>query len=400
MDAIRTYLESMFAQLPNTDAVKKAKAELSQMMEDKYLELCKEGKSQNEAVGTVIAEFGNLDEIADSLGIGHVVHAEKKQEERKVLTLQQVKDFLSDAGRAAHCTALGVLLCITSVAPLIIFAAFEDEGYLGEAIACALGVALLFVFIAAGVGLFIFSGSVKSPWKFLDSELCSIDVSSAEYVSTQKNAYRSTYNIALTVGVVLCILCIVPVSVVGALELESDLLVTIMASLIFVICGLGVFLLVSTSGKNASFQKLLSLNDVTTVSGSYGKEAKYSNKTVAAIMSVFWPTVTVVYFIVSFATHYWQYTWLIFVVGGIVSLLIKNLCTLEEGQASYSASGKEPVHYTNKTVEEIMGVFWPTVTCVYLIWSFLTFQWHITWIIWPVAAIASMLMRNIYGKDN
>ena len=34
MDAIRSYLESMFAQLPNTEAVKKAKAELLQMMEE------------------------------------------------------------------------------------------------------------------------------------------------------------------------------------------------------------------------------------------------------------------------------------------------------------------------------------------------------------------------------
>ena len=31
------------------------------MMEDKYTELKNEGKSENEAVGTVIAEFGNLD---------------------------------------------------------------------------------------------------------------------------------------------------------------------------------------------------------------------------------------------------------------------------------------------------------------------------------------------------
>ena len=62
MEAIRNYLETMFLNLPNTPEVYKAKNELWQMMEDKYTELKNEGKSENEAVGTVIAEFGNLDD--------------------------------------------------------------------------------------------------------------------------------------------------------------------------------------------------------------------------------------------------------------------------------------------------------------------------------------------------
>jgi mannose/fructose/N-acetylgalactosamine-specific phosphotransferase system component IID len=81
-------------------------------------------------------------------------------------------------------------------------------------------------------------------------------------------------------------------------------------------------------------------------------------------------------------------------------MLIKNLCAPSEKEAAYVVNKNQSVHYTNKTVEEIMSVFWPVVTCVYLIWSFLTFDWHITWIIWPIAAIASMLVRNICGKDN
>ena len=38
MNTIRSYLESMFAKLPNTPDVIKAKCELGQMMEDKYTE--------------------------------------------------------------------------------------------------------------------------------------------------------------------------------------------------------------------------------------------------------------------------------------------------------------------------------------------------------------------------
>ena len=75
MEAIRNYLETMFLNLPNTPEVYKAKNELWQMMEDKYTELKAEGKSENEAVGTVISEFGNLDELAKDLGIEQIVHS-------------------------------------------------------------------------------------------------------------------------------------------------------------------------------------------------------------------------------------------------------------------------------------------------------------------------------------
>ena len=74
METIRNYLESMFANLPGTPEVRKAKDELWQMMEDKYTELKNEGKTENEAIGIVISEFGNLDELARDLGIDNIVN--------------------------------------------------------------------------------------------------------------------------------------------------------------------------------------------------------------------------------------------------------------------------------------------------------------------------------------
>lgn len=68
METIKNYLETMFRNLPDTDQVRKAKKELLQMMEDKFSELRNNGVSENEAVGTVISEFGNLEELAEDLG--------------------------------------------------------------------------------------------------------------------------------------------------------------------------------------------------------------------------------------------------------------------------------------------------------------------------------------------
>ena len=55
--------------------------------------------------------------------------------------------------------------------------------------------------------------------------------------------------------------------------------------------------------------------------------------------------------------------------------------------------------YINKFAEGIMEVYWPTITCLYLIISFVTMDWHITWVIWPVAAIAHRLLEVVLAVE-
>lgn len=83
------------------------------MMEDKYNELIAEGKSDNEAVGTVIAEFGNLDEISEELGIQNVV-MDKKDVTRRSVSMEEIKKYLHERINYAYKLALGVFLCIIS----------------------------------------------------------------------------------------------------------------------------------------------------------------------------------------------------------------------------------------------------------------------------------------------
>lgn len=69
MDDIRGYLESVFSKLPQTPEAYRAKDELGQMMEDKYAELLAQGMSEKEAAKATIDEFGNPDEVLESLGV-------------------------------------------------------------------------------------------------------------------------------------------------------------------------------------------------------------------------------------------------------------------------------------------------------------------------------------------
>ena len=69
METIKNYLDNMFAGFPKTPEIMKLKNDLMLSMEDKYNELKYSGKSENEAVGIVISEFGNIDELVKEMGI-------------------------------------------------------------------------------------------------------------------------------------------------------------------------------------------------------------------------------------------------------------------------------------------------------------------------------------------
>ncbi len=42
---------------------------------------------------------------------------------------------------------------------------------------------------------------------------------------------------------------------------------------------------------------------------------------------------------------------------------------------------------TRETVEQISNIYWTIVVAIYLGWSFYTMDWHITWLVWPVAGV-------------
>ena len=82
--------------------------------------------------------------------------------------------------------------------------------------------------------------------------------------------------------------------------------------------------------------------------------------------------------------------------------MLLNINSASTIGGSYSQKAKKnngEVKYNNKVVKVIMDVYWSTITCIYLIWSFLTFNWEHTWIIWPIAAVVQTMIKGIYGIE-
>lgn len=321
METIKNYLETMFANMPNTPEVKKAKAELLSMMEDKFNEMIADGVNENQAVGTVIAEFGNLDELAEDLGLTKELQETHEREESKprhFLRMDEVEDYLNVAKGNGLLIGIGVLLCITSVTWPILFE-FLLKGQLGD----GFGVTGMFISIAIAVALFVFAGIRGKDWEFLDKELCQIDMSTADMVKSKKRAFKVPHAVIIAVAIMLFILWIPTV----AIDVE------IVSNCLFYFVGVGVCMIVYASTVMGSYEKVLKLNDSKTISGSYGKDEGdivYINKFAEGIMEVYWPTITCLYLIISFVTMDWHITWVIWPVAGIVHRLLEVVLAVEE----------------------------------------------------------------------
>ena len=94
-----------------------------------------------------------------------------------------------------------------------------------------------------------------------------------------------------------------------------------MLSASFVIAGFGVVFFVSSGIIWSSYEKLLQ-------EGEYSKEKKKNQPITAAVSVVYWLIITAIYVGYSLSTNNWGYSWVIWVVAGIVFPAITMITNL------------------------------------------------------------------------
>lgn len=198
METIKTYLENMFSSMPDTPEVRKAKAELYQMIEDKYQELKSEGKSENEAIGIVIAEFGNLNEIKEELGISNTNTYDDNQskQDTKLVSLIQAKEYLNAVAKYGNYIAIGVMLCIFSPICLIFLGGLTEISDLqnnvafNENVAGFLGLLILFILIIIAVAIFVYTGNQLEEYEYLKKNIFQLDTATETYIREERKNNR------------------------------------------------------------------------------------------------------------------------------------------------------------------------------------------------------------------
>lgn len=313
MEIIKNYLENMFVGLPGTEEVRKAKAELAVMMEDKYNELKASGKADHEAIGIVISEFGNLEELLTELGLDGPKAGGTKPEMVKV-TLEQAKEYIEYCRSASIRFALGVFLCICSPILLILITGMQEQGLLSiaEEQAAFAGLGLLFVLVAFGVALMILTGMKGAPYEHLKKETFLLEKRAEAFVLEEENKARPGEAVRITIGVVLCILSVLPLFAVSAFAPEAyqEMAQIGAVGVLLALVAMGVFLFIFTGIRSDARNVLLQKEE-------YAPDRK-KDKRIQVIAAIYWPCVTLIYLAWSFLTFNWGFTWIIWPIAGVL----------------------------------------------------------------------------------
>jgi len=318
MNAIQSYIENVFASLPKTTEVLKAKADMLANMEEKYQELKNRGRSENEAVGQVISEFGNIDELLSELR----VHPEKMvsgSRESYQVSQQEAENWISAKKRAGLFTAIGVFLILFGVASLIYFStSFADFDWMpvtfkGD-VNPAFGITFMFIMIAVAVGLFIFSGVRLEKFTFINKDF-QLKGSLEQRIQNKRDEFMPTFTISLVAGVIMCILA--PLMIIIPIVLfEAGHLAVLFVVLMLLTIAVAVFMFTYFGSIKEAYDRLLKIGDF---------QWEKQDKTISAISSAIWPLATITFFIIGFVYGGWSYAWIVFPVTGLLYSAITGI---------------------------------------------------------------------------
>lgn len=144
---LRAYVDELFESAPKTQRAYELKVELTQNLLDKYHALLEEGRSPEDAYNLTVLSIGDVRELFDGLEDG------PPPERPAAVPATDLER------RSAAVTAVAVMLFILSVVPVIVLG--YAGGMLGWEWMSVLGVALMFVMIAGGVGLLIYHHNTR-----------------------------------------------------------------------------------------------------------------------------------------------------------------------------------------------------------------------------------------------
>lgn len=324
MEVIKNYLESIFLAYPNTPETQRAKEELWAMMEDRFGELIREGHNENEAVGIVLGEFGNVEEIMRDLGYGgreetaNFHSAEefssaagdtgKENSGEKTVTYQEAVEYVQEMEKAGIKIGLGVWMCVASPSVLLLMLGLSFSRVISQQAAMALGITAAAVLVAAAVGLFLYSGIRVQKYGVLKEEMFWMDGATRQYMEELRDAFRPVFTAHVIVGTVICIISVIPI-LAGAVLSGAEEVMLPSISLSLILAGLGVFFFINAGCRHSCYTVLLQEKE-------YSREKKEKKRNGwKSFEDTYWILVTALYFLISFGTRRWGSTWILWIVA-------------------------------------------------------------------------------------
>ena len=349
METIRTYLENMFARLPQTPQIIRLENDMLRTMEDKYEELKSEGKSENEAVGIVISEFGNIDELLAELDLqapeGSIGSQEGRESARSgqdgsrfssdesegsgsrgtgsqaiYLDQEQADQIIRDKIRISRIMAFGISLFLLGPAFLFLVRGLLLSGGLLQNPGTRTGGLLLMILPLAvclilGLILTIYAGSLSAQYRPLKEAPLIIAPSLRDHICRQREEFAPQYAVMLAIGILLALFSplsfvLVPLSTDRTADAFSQYQYELYTSSFFLLLFLAIalYLFLTAHAQKKVYALLLKEEDRIEKAGSRLREEGI----LRGILSSYWPLVFCVYFLISFYLGIWAISWLIY----------------------------------------------------------------------------------------
>ena len=230
------------------------------------------------------------------------------------VSMEEANEFLEENRQRSMRTSLGVALCILSVVPMLLFEGFAPFEKSDEII----GLPLLFIIIAAAVGLFIISGMRMKPYEYLEKQGIDTEYGVSGMAVEKMKKYMSRHNTLLISGIMLLIVSFVPIILTDALFPMSEQINGAGLALFFALVALGVGMIVHTSIRMGGYKKLLEMGD-------FSRDKKLNTQKGDPAVMIFWCIIIAIYLGWSFMTNDWHKTWIVFVIAAVLTPVVRMI---------------------------------------------------------------------------
>ena len=266
----------------------------------------------SEALG-VSTDYLLKDEQAQSAPVPAT--AEQTVKPRHV-TQEEAKRFLQLQMAAIPKTTLGVALCVWSPIALIGLPVLRSTLNWGfpEEICSGIGLCVLLVMVAAGVALLLTAGGTLREFEYLEREPIETDNGAREQALHMQREMASFCTRQNTIGVVLCILSVLPLFALMCVPGVPDGYYSLAVCALLLLVGIACLLLVRTGSMRGAVDKLLE-------QGDYTRENKAKSRFVGAVSAAYWLVVTAAFLFYTFGPKgngQPQYSWFIWAIAGVL----------------------------------------------------------------------------------
>lgn len=221
------------------------------------------------------------------------------------VSMEEANQYLDMKSKGSRIVANATSLCVLSPVPLIVLGTMtEDHTLVGFSLV------FLLVLVAIAVYLFVNYGIRDASMQHLEKESFETEYGVSGMVRERRKQYEPAFTRNIAIGVVLCILSVIPAIMAGVMEAD-DSTSGISVGILFIIVSIGVNILIRAGMIKSSYDTLLQ-------EGEYTKEEKHLKKKTDDFSGAYWCFVVATYLGWSFWTNNWKMTWIIWPVAGVL----------------------------------------------------------------------------------